>query len=80
MGDLGSISLGKAHASVCLTTTPEDVPRDWGPISFFTADTVGVRYPHCDALIIYVKVGTHTVKRTLIDHGSSLDIIHWDPL
>ena len=80
MGEAGSTSAGKAPASVCLATAPEDAPRDWAPISFSTEDCHGVRYPHCDALIISVKVGNRVVKRTLIDHGSSLDIIHWDPL
>ena len=79
-GDPGSTSSGKATASVCLTTTPEDAPRNWVPLSFSTEDSYGIRYPHCDALVISVKVGNRTVKRTLIDHGSSLDIIHWDPL
>ena len=80
MGDFGSTSSGKAPTLVCLATAPEEALQDWGPITFSTTDTVGVRYPHCDALIISMQVGTRTVKRTLIDHGSSLDIIHWDPL
>ncbi|TXG54648.1 hypothetical protein EZV62_019904 [Acer yangbiense] len=75
-GDPGSTSSGKAPASVCLTTTPEDAPRHWAPLSFSTEDSYGIRYPHCDALVISVKVRNRTVKRTLIDHGSSLDIIH----
>ena len=76
MGDPGSTSSSKTPVSVCLTTVPEDPPRNWDPISFSTEDCSRIRYPHCDALIISVKVGTRTVKRTLIDHGSSLDIIH----
>ncbi|TXG57416.1 hypothetical protein EZV62_018729 [Acer yangbiense] len=79
-GDPRSTSSRKALASVCLTTTPEDAPRHWVPLSFSTEDSYEIRYPHCDALVISVKIGNHTVKRTLIDHGSSLDIIHWDPL
>ncbi|TXG48797.1 hypothetical protein EZV62_024672 [Acer yangbiense] len=80
VGDSSSTSFGERSSSICFTTTPEDHPGTWDPISFSPSDSTGVRYPHCDALIISVKIRNRTVKRTLIDHGSSLDIIHWDLL
>ncbi|TXG63364.1 hypothetical protein EZV62_010358 [Acer yangbiense] len=80
VGDSSSTSLGGRLSSICLTTTPEDHPGTWDSISFSPSDSTGVRYPHCEAFIISVKIRNRMVKRTLIDHGSSLDIIHWDPL
>ncbi|TXG51450.1 hypothetical protein EZV62_023974 [Acer yangbiense] len=78
--DSSSTSIRGRSGSICLTTTPEDHPGTWDPIFFSPSDSTGVRYPHCDALIISIKIGNRMVKRTLIDHGSSIDIIHWDPL
>ncbi|TXG57974.1 hypothetical protein EZV62_015803 [Acer yangbiense] len=79
-GEFASTSSGRSPAAVCLTSAPDDQPIDWDLISFSPTDTEGTRYPHCDALIISVKIGGRTIKRVLIDHGSSLDIIHLDPL
>ncbi|KAL5743305.1 hypothetical protein ACOSQ2_026421 [Xanthoceras sorbifolium] len=47
-------------------------------IAFSSEDTEGVRYPHCDALVVTVKIANRTVKRVLVDHGNSTDIVHWD--
>ena len=48
------------------------IPR----LSFFTEkDVKGISYPHDDALVITLKVATSKVARTLVDTGSSVDII-----
>ncbi|KAL5858002.1 hypothetical protein ACOSQ3_005460 [Xanthoceras sorbifolium] len=51
-------------------------PSNWALLTFFPEDVEGVRYPHCDALVVKVKIANRTVKRVLIDHRSSTDIIH----
>ncbi|KAK1588400.1 hypothetical protein Q3G72_022853 [Acer saccharum] len=75
-----ALSSKNTPATICLTSSFEDPSGSWELISFTPSDLRGVRYLHCDALIISVKIESSTMKRTLIDHGSSLDIIHWDPL
>ncbi|KAI9181808.1 hypothetical protein LWI28_018791 [Acer negundo] len=79
-GESASSSLEEKSAYIYMVTTPEDPTGSWSPISFLPSNSTGVRYPHCDALIISVKIRNRTVKRVLINHGSSMDIIYWDPL
>ncbi|TXG48756.1 hypothetical protein EZV62_024631 [Acer yangbiense] len=43
IGDPRSTSSSKASASICLTTTSEDAPKNWDPISFSTEDSRGAR-------------------------------------
>ncbi|KAF3443116.1 hypothetical protein FNV43_RR17037 [Rhamnella rubrinervis] len=50
--------------------------RNDGPSITFTAeDTVGVLYPHDDALVVTLDVGNCTIKRILMDTESSADIV-----
>ncbi|XP_060190670.1 uncharacterized protein LOC132619942 [Lycium barbarum] len=48
-----------------------------GPITFDDEDMEGIAQPHNDALVIYVLVNKFRIKRVLIDHGSSANIIQW---
>ncbi|XP_052292006.1 uncharacterized protein LOC127900808 [Citrus sinensis] len=50
-------------------------PTHPSPILFTEQDTEDVSYPHDDALVITLKVVTGKVARTLVDTGSSVDII-----
>lgn len=36
----------------------------------------GMIHSHQDALVIAVKIGTNTVKKILVDNGSSVDILY----
>ena len=51
------------------------VPDHLVPILFTEKDAESVSYPHHDALVITLKVATGKVARTLVDTGSSMDII-----
>ena len=51
------------------------VPHHPPPIIFTEKDVEGISYPHDDALVITLKVATGKVVKTLIDSGSSFDII-----
>lgn len=52
--------------------------RNPSPVIYFTDDDFreGLLENHQDALVITAKVGTNTVKKILVDNGSSLDILH----
>ncbi|GAV61740.1 hypothetical protein CFOL_v3_05266, partial [Cephalotus follicularis] len=54
----------------------EQQPRDEEVISFFEADYEGVRLPHNDPVVMTLQVKLFTMKRILIDSGSSADIIY----
>ncbi|XP_052299748.1 uncharacterized protein LOC127903121 [Citrus sinensis] len=54
--------------------TPK-VPHHPPPILFTEKDAEGISYPHDDAFVITLKVATGKVARTLVDTGSSVDII-----
>ena len=45
-------------------------------ISFTDADMEHVSYPHDDALVVTLHIGDHPLERTLIDGGSSSDILY----
>ena len=51
------------------------VPDHPVPILFTEKDVEGVSYPYDDALVIMLKVVTSKVAITLVDTGSSVDII-----
>ncbi|KAL5733796.1 hypothetical protein ACOSP7_031657 [Xanthoceras sorbifolium] len=73
----------ESRASASTSTTVRiagsvDLPMiHWQSITFTPDDAEGVTYLHCDALVVMVKVSNRIVKRVLIYHGSSTDIIHW---
>ncbi|GAV81726.1 LOW QUALITY PROTEIN: hypothetical protein CFOL_v3_25180, partial [Cephalotus follicularis] len=45
-------------------------------ISFLEADYEGVRLPHDDPVVVTLQVALFTMKRILIDSGSSTDILY----
>ncbi|GAV79837.1 hypothetical protein CFOL_v3_23300, partial [Cephalotus follicularis] len=45
-------------------------------ISFLEADYEGVRLPHDDPVVVTLMVELFTMKRILIDSGSSTDILY----
>ena len=47
-------------------------------ISFSKHDTIGIQFPHRDALVISVQVADSLVRRVMIDAGSSADVIFWE--
>lgn len=44
-------------------------------ITFTPEDTVGVHYPHCDALVVRAAVAQNRLKRMLVDNMSSVNIL-----
>ena len=56
------------------TTRPHEV------ITFSDADMEHVTYPHDDALVVTLRIGDHLLGRTLIDGGSSADILFKEAL
>ena len=64
--------MGKSTSLVRVHIRYPTIPRR----SFLTEKYVeGISYPHDDALIITLNVATGKVARTLVDTGSSVDII-----
>ncbi|GAV58138.1 LOW QUALITY PROTEIN: hypothetical protein CFOL_v3_01672, partial [Cephalotus follicularis] len=61
----------KAYASKRLKTGGDDEV-----ISFSEVDYEGVRLPHDDPMVVTLQVELFTMKRILIDSGSSADILH----
>ncbi|GAV62299.1 LOW QUALITY PROTEIN: hypothetical protein CFOL_v3_05823, partial [Cephalotus follicularis] len=53
-----------------------DHSRDEEVISFSYVDYEGVRLPHDDPVVVTLKVALFTMKRILIDSGSSADILY----
>ncbi|GAV57529.1 hypothetical protein CFOL_v3_01066, partial [Cephalotus follicularis] len=51
-------------------------PRDEEVISFSEADYEGVRLPHDDPVVVTLLVELFTMKRILLDSGSSADILY----
>ncbi|GAV66450.1 hypothetical protein CFOL_v3_09960, partial [Cephalotus follicularis] len=51
-------------------------PRDEEVISFSEADYEGIRLPHDDPVVVTLLVELFTMKRILIDSGSSADILY----
>ncbi|KAL5779169.1 hypothetical protein ACOSQ2_009906 [Xanthoceras sorbifolium] len=73
----GTESRASTSTTVCIAGSSDLPTIHWQSITFTPDDAEGVTYPHCNALVVMVKVSNRTVKRVLIDHGSSTDIIHW---
>ncbi|GAV71707.1 hypothetical protein CFOL_v3_15197, partial [Cephalotus follicularis] len=51
-------------------------PRDKEVITFSEADYEGVRLPHDDPVVVTLLVELFTMKRILLDSGSSADILY----
>ncbi|GAV72475.1 hypothetical protein CFOL_v3_15963, partial [Cephalotus follicularis] len=51
-------------------------PRDEEVITFSEADYEGVRLPHDDPVVVTLLVELFTMKRILLDSGSSADILY----
>ena len=45
-------------------------------MSFGEGDTLGVKQPHNDPLVIMLNIEGFNTKRILVDNGSSVDIIY----
>lgn len=44
-------------------------------ITFTHEDTIGVHYPHCDALVVKAVVARNGLNRMVVDNVSSLNIL-----
>ncbi|GAV76570.1 hypothetical protein CFOL_v3_20043, partial [Cephalotus follicularis] len=53
----------------------QQIGRDEEVISFSEADYEGVRLPHDDPVVVTLQMTLFTMKRVLIDSGSSADIL-----
>ncbi|XP_074346957.1 uncharacterized protein LOC141685773 [Apium graveolens] len=52
--------------------------READYIVFRENDAKWVHYPHTDALVIKIKIGTVNVHREMVDTGSSADVLTYD--
>ncbi|CAL1359570.1 unnamed protein product [Linum trigynum] len=50
---------------------------DQYPIIFYSRDLEDIEYPHDDPLVIEATIANYTVKRVLIDGGSSADLLFY---
>ncbi|XP_074344533.1 uncharacterized protein LOC141683651 [Apium graveolens] len=57
---------------------PELFEREADDIVYKENDAKWVHYPHTDALVIKMKIGTVNVHRALVDTGSSADVLTYD--
>ena len=46
-------------------------------ITFSEKGTCHVCHPHCDALVIKAMIANNNVHRSLVDNGSSVDILYF---
>ncbi|XP_074337233.1 uncharacterized protein LOC141674425 [Apium graveolens] len=58
--------------------SPKLFEREADDIVFRENDAKWVYYPHTDALVIKMKIGTVNVHRAMVDTGSSVDILTYD--
>ncbi|XP_062009701.1 uncharacterized protein LOC133726207 [Rosa rugosa] len=66
---------------VCQITGSPSAGQSASPtpvISFSAADTVGIQFPHRDALIVSTQIADALVRRIMVDAGSSADVIFWE--
>ncbi|XP_024172011.1 uncharacterized protein LOC112178021 [Rosa chinensis] len=66
---------------VCQITGSPSAGQDAFPppvISFSASDTIGIQFPHRDALIISTQIADALVRRVMVDAGSSADVIFWE--
>ncbi|XP_024171569.1 uncharacterized protein LOC112177507 [Rosa chinensis] len=47
-------------------------------ISFSAADTIGIQFPHQDALVVSTQIADALVWGIMVDAGSSADVIFWE--
>ncbi|GAV76745.1 hypothetical protein CFOL_v3_20218 [Cephalotus follicularis] len=66
-----SLAVQQVHHSKRLRTSGEEEV-----ISFSEVDYEGVRLPHDDPVVVTLLVELFTMKRILIDSGSSVDILY----
>ena len=53
-------------------------PRtDEQPITFTDEDAKGIRHPHNDAIVIPLHTANYTIRRVLVDNGSSADVLFY---
>ena len=45
-------------------------------IGFSDDDMNGVQYPHCDPLVITVRLRTFDVMKVLVDTGSAVEVMY----
>ena len=58
-------------------SVPKIAQRESPIIGFSEDDTRRLHHPHDDALVVSVRVGDYNVHWTLVDNGSSADILYY---
>ena len=53
------------------------MPTDEQPITFTDEDAERIHHPHDDALVITLLIADYTIRRVLVDNGSSADILYY---
>jgi hypothetical protein len=56
--------------------TPKNIRLDYQIIFFSEEDARGTHQPHNDALVITMNIADFTIRRVMIDNGSSADILY----
>ena len=50
---------------------------DKQPITFTDEDAERIHHPHDDAIVITLLIADYTIRRVLVDNGSSADILYY---
>ena len=57
--------------------SPRTKAMDEPVITFTDADAEKVHHPHDDAIVITLLIADYTIRRVLVDNGSSVDILYY---
>jgi hypothetical protein len=66
----------QVHNIFVVQQTPKNIRLDDQIISFSEEDTRGTHQPHDDTLVITMNIADFTIRRVMIDNGSSVDILY----
>ena len=58
-------------------SVPRIARRESPVIGFLEEDATRLHHPHDDALVVSIRVGDYNVHRTLVDNGSSANILYY---
>lgn len=74
----GDSLMRKTTHSKHVFTISTNKTLSYQPITFTPKYREGVLYPHNDAMMIVANINEFTVKRVLVDRGSSYNMLTWE--
>uniref|UniRef100_A0A2N9HRX3 Uncharacterized protein n=1 Tax=Fagus sylvatica TaxID=28930 RepID=A0A2N9HRX3_FAGSY len=66
----------QVHNIMVVQRPPKNIRLDDQIISFSEEDARGTHQPHDDALVITINIAGFTIRRVMVDNGSSADILY----